>query len=152
MKKGYTLIELVAALSISAVLGSFAAGFLFHQTHQYRSFCIRAEAGNLGTLVYMRLEKKLRYAREFYVNSQEPEQIFYRMVPEDDGGDMWTALNPDEICGDIPEGFDIVVDFSGTKPLRAEAVLCIYFGEQPVYQQEYVINSLYEDQESGGAG
>lgn len=35
-KWGYTLIELVTALSVSVMIGTFLAGFLFQQTSLYR--------------------------------------------------------------------------------------------------------------------
>ena len=64
-KWGYTLIELVTALSVSVMIGTFLAGFLFQQASLYRRQSAAAQALSLGGLIYVQLEEQLRYGEHF---------------------------------------------------------------------------------------
>lgn len=76
-KWGYTLIELVTALSVSVMIGTFLAGFLFQQTSLYRRQSAAAQALSLGGLIYVQLEEQLRYGEHFYPDPQDPGRLFY---------------------------------------------------------------------------
>lgn len=75
--QGFTLLELVAALSITAVIGVFAAGFLHPQVKLYYGFDRLAKAEGMCGQAYTKLEGLLRYGYMYHVEPGYPETLAY---------------------------------------------------------------------------
>ena len=73
--QGFTLLELVAALSITAVIGVFAAGFLHPQVKLYYGFDRLAKAEGMCGQAYTKLEGLLRYGYMYHVEPGYPETL-----------------------------------------------------------------------------
>ena len=83
--EGFTLIELVMALSIAAVAALFFTGFLAPQMKLYLRSGQAVEGKEMCSRVYMLLEERLRYGYGFYVDPDEPGTLHY-MVNGKAGG------------------------------------------------------------------
>jgi len=164
--QGFTLLELVAALSITAVIGVFAAGFLHPQVKLYYGFDKLAKAEGMCGQAYTKLEGLLRYGYMYHVEPGYPETlayyvrepgtpnpscdvdgITYEKLPPVSG---WTHISADDLDVDTFDGMTLELDFDGTQARKAKVLIRIMKDEETVYEQEAVIHSMYEYQVEEG--
>ena len=70
-RDGFTLLELVAALSLSAVIGIWAAGFFGSQMHEYKKQTQILKAEELADRVCFQITSRLDHAFLFRVDPKE---------------------------------------------------------------------------------
>lgn len=164
--QGFTLLELVAALSIAAVIGGFAAGFLHPQAKLYYGFDRLAKAEGMCSQAYTKLEELLRYGYVYYVEPGHPETlsyyvrepgisrpscevngITYEKLPPVSG---WPHISADDLEVDAFDGMTLELDFDGTETGQARVLIRIMKDEETVYEQEAVIHSMYDYQVEEG--
>lgn len=161
--RGFTLLEMVMALSIAAVVGVFAAGFLHPQIELYYEMDRKSQAKGMCTQAYMELEKILRYGYIYYYDPACPEELLY-YVRENGTGEVvehgtvyeklppvirWPSLSADDL--DIEEygGMSLELDFDGTTRQEAKVAIRVVKDGETVYEQDAVIRSMYGYQVEG---
>ena len=148
--QGFTLLELVAALSITAVIGVFAAGFLHPQVKLYYGFDKLAKAEGMCGQAYTKLEGLLRYGYMYHVEpgpSCDVDGITYEKLPPVSG---WPHISADDLDVDTFDGMTLELYFDGTQAREAKVLIRIMKDEETVYEQEAVIHSMYEYQVEEG--
>ncbi len=164
--QGFTLLELVAALSITAVIGVFAAGFLHPQVKLYYGFDRLAKAEGMCGQAYTKLEGLLRYGYMYHVEPGYPETLAYYVRepgtpnPSCDVGGItyeklppvsgWAHISADDLDVDTFDGMTLELYFDGTQAREAKVLIRIMKDEETVYEQEAVIHSMYEYQVEEG--
>ena len=147
---GFTLIELVMALSIAAVAALFFTGFLAPQMKLYLRGGQAVEGKEMCGRVYMLLEERLRYGYGFYVDADEPGTLHYMVnrkagsgenAPEacavdiTDLGELGNAaLKPELVFTDCGGGEAVVnirvLDGEGRTVYEREAAFLSIYGQR----------------------
>ena len=154
--RGFTLLETVIALAITAVVTVFAIGFIRPQIGLYNEFDQLSQAKAMCAEAYVKLEKVLRYHADpdrpdelaYYIRKTEP----YESVHESDGSvyemlppmDKWPRIAAGDLEVEEMDGMTLELDFGGTTSREVRALLVVKKEEEQVYEQEVVIRSMYD--------
>lgn len=155
--QGFTLLELVAALSVMSVTAVLIGGFLQSQMRLYYGFERLSKAEGMCGQAYAGLEEILSYGYMYYVDPRHPGELAYyareqaACSVETDGRpyeklppvSVWPRVTADSLKVDQIDGMTVELDFRGTKFREVRAVIRIMKGEVVVYEQEAVIRSMY---------
>ncbi len=171
-KGGFTLIETVVVVAITAVVGLFLTGFLSSQLKIYLRFDETLSAKMVCSSAYSRIEKELRYAYVYYEDPGDPGSLRYYVRPEmplelrDRLGNLklpsvsgWPSLCSEDMEDIGRDDMRLELDFTGTSPYEAHIRMTVTApagadGDEPgrvIYIQDVVIPSLYsgESREEG---
>lgn len=74
---GATLLEVVIALSIAAVIGIFSISFLMGQMKLYYQYDKKIQAMRMCSGAYDSLEKRICFGYGFYVDPFRPEELHF---------------------------------------------------------------------------
>lgn len=157
---GFTLLETVAALSITAVMLTFLGGFLHPHMKLYYDLGRISQASGMCREAYAKLERALRYGFIFYCDSANPDELAYYERSEDldvldldedegfceeiPGVRYWPRITAEDLDVDSMDGMELELDFTGSENAVVHVRLRIVDGDTLVYEQEAVIGSLYE--------
>lgn len=156
--RGFTLLELVMALSILAIVTVFAAGFLHPQIRLYYESDMRSRAESMCSEAYRELEQVLRYGYVYYVNRETPDRLAYYVRDPDtshSGEDgfvyemlppvsRWPCISAEDLDVDENGDMTLELDFSGTSSRKANVLIRIMKDGEPVYEQEATVCSMYD--------
>ena len=76
-RDGFTLLELVAALSLSVVIGIWVAGFFGSQMHEYKKQTQILKTEELADRVCFQITSRLDHAFLFRVDPKESSVLYY---------------------------------------------------------------------------
>ena len=87
-RDGFTLLELVAALSLSAVIGIWAAGFFGSQMHEYKKQTQILKTEELADRVCFQITSRLDHAflfriHRFSADSLNPKKVLFCITARD---------------------------------------------------------------------
>ena len=148
--RGFTLLETVIALAITAVVTVFAIGFIRPQIGLYNEFDQLSQAKAMCAEAYVKLEKVLRYGYVYHADPDRPDELAYYIrktepyesVHESDGS-VYEMLPPMDKWPRIAAG-DLEVEEMDGMTLELRALLVVKKEEEQVYEQEVVIRSMYD--------
>lgn len=163
--RGFTFLETIMALAITAMTALFALGFIRPQIKLYNDYDRLSQAKAICSRAYVELEKVLRYGYEYYVDPECPEKLAY-YVPkawtdepiQGDGRDRddslpsvdrWPCVSAESLEVNGMGDMSLKLDFKGTSAREARAAIMVMEEDEPVYEQEIVIRSMYGDQVGG---
>lgn len=150
---GFTLIELMMALSIAAVAALFFTGFLAPQVKLYFRSGQAVEGKEMCGRVYMLLEERLRYGYEFHVDPDEPGTLHYMV-----NGNAGTRKSAPEACAvSLTDLEDIgnnelqpELAFTDCGSSEVKVRIRVLDGEgSTVYEQETTFLSIYGQRGDG---
>ena len=75
-KEGFTLLELIMALSISAVIGVWAVSFFISQLVVYRKQIQLSQAESLGDMAAFKITSKLEQAVSFRTAPRKEDALY----------------------------------------------------------------------------
>lgn len=165
--KGFTFLETIMALAVTAMMALFAAGFIRPHVKLYDDFGRLSQAKSICGQAYVKLEKALRYGYMYYVDLDCPEMLsFYvrragagqSMEMDEDAicdalppADKWPAVSAKDLKVGGMEDMSLKLDFSGTTSREVRALIMVMREDKEVYEQAIVIRSMY-DGSMGGTG
>ncbi|MET3570116.1 PulJ/GspJ family protein [Enterocloster citroniae] len=158
--RGFTLLETVIALAITAMVTVFAIGFIRPQIGLYNEFDQLSQAKAMCAEAYVKLEKVLRYGYVYHADPDRPDELAYYIrktepyesVHESDGSvyemlppmDKWPRIAAGDLEVEEMDGMTLELDFGGTTSREVRALLVVKKEEEQVYEQEVVIRSMYD--------
>lgn len=158
-KEGFTLLETVMALAITAIMSVFLSGFLHPQMKLYYEFERISQARGMCYEAYVEIERALRYGLIYYCDSERPEELSYyeraanvpvKAFSREEGlceyapsVERWPRLTADDLDVVEMSGMHIELDFSGTQDSQVCVAIRVMSGETLVYEQDAVIGSMY---------
>lgn len=149
-KRGFTLLEMIIALAIAGITGSFAVHFLWPQLSAYENFSKKVDGKYLCSTLFHILEPELRFGRDFCVLSDGT--LNYVIVESDGSENTYNCMTLYDAASEsfIPENCVIRVSYAAysAKGLITMVMeVCQYMDadgmQVPVYEQEVTLRSLY---------
>ena len=95
-RDGFTLLELVAALSLSAVIGIWAAGFFGSQMHEYKKQTQILKTEELADRVCFQITSRLDHAFLFRVDPKESSVLYY-CEGSGELGEQWEQISEEDL-------------------------------------------------------
>ncbi len=136
-KEGFTLLELITALSISAVIGVWAAGFFGSQLVVYRKHIQLSQAESLGDMAAFKITSSLEQAASFRADPEKEDVLYYLE------GEEWNSLTAEEIEETMAGDYEVKVDFSDTEPKNAVAEITILYKGEEIHTRKIELPALY---------
>ena len=116
-RDGFTLLELVAALSLSAVIGIWAAGFFGSQMHEYKKQTQILKAEELADRVCFHITSRLDHAFLFRVDPKESSVLYY-CEGSGELGEQWEQISEEDLGLGAEKEYEVRLDFSDTQSLK----------------------------------
>ena len=154
-KEGFTLLEMVIALSIFTVVSIWAAGFLGSQMRVYKKQMQLAQAEAIGDRISFQIAHSLEKAVAFQEDDESDTLVYFEEIlsAEDEahtGEEIDAAceehyLNLESIDLELPEDYRADLDFSGTEPEKAVVCMKIFYKEEEILSRKLEFPALYGD-------
>lgn len=119
-KEGFTLLELIMALSISAVIGVWAVSFFISQ------------------LVVYRKQIQLSQAVSFRTDPRKEDALYYL-----EGGE-WDSIGAEDMEPLTDGDYEIKLDFSDTEPEMAAAWIIILYKGEEIHSRKIELPALWD--------
>lgn len=136
-KEGFTLLELITALSISAVIGVWAAGFFGSQLAVYRKHIQLSQAESLGDMTAFKITSSVEQAVSFKTDPEKEDVLYYLE------GEEWKSLGSEDIDQTTDGDYEVKVDFSDTEPKNAAAEITILYKGEEIHTRKIELPALY---------
>ena len=143
-RDGFTLLELVAALSLSAVIGIWAAGFFGSQMHEYKKQTQILKTEELADRVCFQITSRLDHAFLFRVDPKESSVLYY-CEGSGELGEQWEQISEEDLGLGAEKEYEVRLDFSDTQSQKAVSEIT---GEK-VYSRTIRLSSVYGYLEDG---
>ena len=140
-REGFTLLELITALSISAVIGVWAAGFFGSQLAVYRKHIQLSQAENLGDMAAFKITSSLEQAVSFRTDPEKEDVLYYLE------GEEWKRLGSEDIDQITAGDYEVKVDFSDTELEVAAAEITILYKGEEIHTRKIELPALYSSDE-----
>ena len=147
-RDGFTLLELVAALSLSAVIGIWAAGFFGSQMHEYKKQTQILKAEELADRVCFQITSRLDYAFLFRVDPKESSVLYY-CEGSGELGEQWEQISEEELDLGAEKEYEVRLDFSDTQSQKAVSEITVLYKGEKVYSRTIRLSSVYGYLEDG---
>ncbi len=141
-RDGFTLLELIAALSLSAIVGIWAAGFFGSQMHEYKKQTQILKAEELADRVGFQITSRLEQASIFKVDPKESSVLHYCEGSEG-SGKQWEQLSEEDFGSGAEKEYEVQLDFSDTQPHKAVAEITVLYKGEKVYSRTIRLSSVY---------
>lgn len=138
---GFTLLETVLVISVSAVTGVLLAGFLAGQIRFYNVFEEKSQAESMCAQAYARLEEYLRFGCEFYADPDRTDELVYSVREKD--GKKTFRIGAFDLNVDRMGNLELKLDFSGTDTETVRVRILVMSGEREAFRRDAVIRSFY---------
>ena len=107
-KEGFTLLELIAVLSISAVVAVWASGFFGSQLTVYRKHMQLYQAESMGDAAAFKITSRLEQSVSFRIDPGKDDVLYYLE------GEDWNSLTQEDIDQVSAGDYRVKLDFSDT--------------------------------------
>lgn len=141
-REGFTLLELIAALSISAVIGVWAAGFFAGQLTMYRKHMQLSQAESMGDAAAFKITSTLEQATSFRTDPGKEDVLYYLE------GEEWNSLGKEDMDQTTDGDYEVKLDFSETEPEMAVVYITILYKEEEIHTRKIELPALYGLQEA----
>ena len=138
-KEGFTLLELIAVLSISAVVAVWASGFFGSQLTVYRKHMQLYQAESMGDAAAFKITSRLEQSVSFRIK----DDVLYYLEGED-----WNSLTQEDIDQVSAGDYRVKLDFSDTEPEIAVVYITILYKEEEIHTRKIELPALYGQQEA----
>lgn len=152
-KEGFTLLEMVIALSIFTVIGIWAAGFFGSQMHVYKKQMQLAQAGSISDRLSFQIAHSLEKAVAFQENDESDTLVYFEEIlsaedeerprEETDAVCEERYLNLENIDLKLPKDYRAELDFSDTEPEKAMVCIKIFYQEEEILSRKLEFPALY---------
>lgn len=142
---GAALLEVVAAMSITLVIGLFSVKFLAGQLALYRRYEEKIRAMSMCSQAYDSLEERLRFGCDFHVEDDRPQELVFSVR-----GRSRRSLKRIR-AGSVRResgGLVLCADFTGTTENEVRVIFQVTKEGTEIYRQEGVIASMYGEEET----
>lgn len=149
-KRGFTMLELVIALTIVGITGMMTAHFLWPLLGDYLLYSERVDGKYLCDTMFDMLEPELRFGRDFEVADNGTLRF---VVVEEDGDESVRRIGTvfdSETEPFIPIDYVIEIKYKTNSRLDLVTMtMCVYSDNpqlntsSPLFQQDAVVRSLY---------
>ena len=140
-KEGFTLLELIAVLSISAVVAVWASGFFGSQLTVYRKHMQLYQAESMGDAAAFKITSRLEQSVSFRIDPGK--DVLYYLEGED-----WNSLTQEDIDQVSAGDYRVKLDFSDTEPEIAVVYITILYKEEEIHTRKIELPALYGQQEA----
>lgn len=147
-RDGFTLLELVAALSLSAVIGIWAAGFFGSQMHEYKKQTQILKAEELADRVCFQITSRLDHAFLFRVDPKESSVLYY-CEGSGELGEQWEQISEEDLGLGAEKEYEVRLDFSDTQSQKAVSEITVLYKGEKVYSRTIRLSSVYRYLEDG---
>lgn len=147
-RDGFTLLELVAALSLSAVIGIWAAGFFGSQMHEYKKQTQILKAEELADRVCFQITSRLDHAFLFRVDPKESSVLYY-CEGSGELGEQWEQISEEDLGLGAEKEYEVRLDFSDTQSQKAVSEITVLYKGEKVYSRTIRLSSVYGYLEDG---
>ena len=134
------MLELVAALSLSAVIGIWAAGFFGSQMHEYKKQTQILKTEELADRVCFQITSRLDHAFLFRVDPKESSVLYYCEGSGELGEDLGLGAEKE---------YEVRLDFSDTQSQKAVSEITVLYKGEKVYSRTIRLSSVYGYLEDG---
>lgn len=125
-RDGFTLLELVAALSLSAVIGIWAAGFFGSQMHEYKKQTQILKTEELADRVCFQITSRLDHAFLFRVDPKESSVLYY-CEGSGELGEQWEQISEEDLGLGAEKEYEVRLDFSDTQSQKAVSEITVLY-------------------------
>lgn len=147
-RDGFTLLELVAALSLSAVIGIWAAGFFGSQMHEYKKQTQILKTEELADRVCFQITSRLDHAFLFRVDPKESSVLYY-CEGSGELGEQWEQISEEDLGLGAEKEYEVRLDFSDTQSQKAVSEITVLYKGEKVYSRTIRLSSVYGYLEDG---
>lgn len=147
-RDGFTLLELVAALSLSAVIGIWVAGFFGSQMHEYKKQTQILKTEELADRVCFQITSRLDHAFLFRVDPKESSVLYY-CEGSGELGEQWEQISEEDLGLGAEKEYEVRLDFSDTQSQKAVSEITVLYKGEKVYSRTIRLSSVYGYLEDG---
>lgn len=153
---GATLLEVVIALSIAAVIGIFSISFLMGQMKLYHQYDKKMQAMRICSGAYDRLEKKICFGYGFHVDPSRPQELTFSVktegLPVYENGrgirrsrkaEARECIKAEDLEAENQGDMKLELDFSGTSGERVKVVIRVMEDGKEICCREAELSSMY---------
>ena len=141
-KEGFTLLELIAVLSISAVVAVWATGFLRSKLTVYRRHMQLSQAESMGAAAAFKITSRVEQSVSFRIDPGKDDVLYYLE------GEDWNSLTQEDIDQVSAGDYRVKLDFSDTEPEIAVVYITILYKEEEIHTRKIELPALYGQQEA----
>lgn len=141
-KERFTLLELIAVLSISAVVAVWASGFFGSQLTVYRKHMQLYQAESMGDAAAFKITSRLEQSVSFRIDPGKDDVLYYLE------GEDWNSLTQEDIDQVSAGDYRVKLDFSDTEPEIAVVYITILYKEEEIHTRKIELPALYGHQEA----
>ena len=154
-KEGFTLLEMVIALSIFTVVGIWAAGFFGSQMRVYKKHMQLVQAESISDRLSFQIAHSLEKAIAFQENDESDTLVYFEKILSADNEER-TGEETDAVCGEnalnlesidleLPKDYSAELDFSDTEPEKAVVCIKIFYEDEEILSRKLEFPALYGD-------
>ena len=136
-EEGFTLLELIAVLSISAVVAVWASGFFGSQLTVYRKHMQLYQAESMGDAAAFKITSRLEQSVSFRIDPGKDDVLYYLE------GEDWNSLTQEDIDQVLAGDYRVKLDFSDTEPEIAVVYITILYKEEEIHTRKIELPALY---------
>ena len=134
--------ELIAVLSISAVVAVWASGFFGSQLTVYRKHMQLYQAESMGDAAAFKITSRLEQSVSFRIDPGKDDVLYYLE------GEDWNSLTQEDIDQVSAGDYRVKLDFSDTEPEIAVVYITILYKEEEIHTRKIELPALYGQQEA----
>ena len=152
-KEGFTLLEMVIALSIFAVIGIWAAGFLGSQMHVYKKQMQLAQAEAISDQISFQMAHSLEKAVAFGEETENDTLFYLEEVVSEDEKEVTledrkeslhkSSLSLEDLDLELTKDYDAELGFSDTEPDKAVVWIKIFCQGEEILSRKLEFPALY---------
>ena len=141
-RDGFTLLELVAALSLSAVIGIWAAGFFGSQMHEYKKQTQILKTEELADRVCFQITFQTGSCLPFPGGPQRSSVLYY-CEGSGELGEQWEQISEEDLGLGAEKEYEVRLDFSDTQSQKAVSEITVFIRREVILPDDPVFRSVY---------